>query len=100
MNEQPFKAETATGTVYEFNGHVFTITLADGYKWALKPWQWFAFAENDPAGETGLLGLIDKAVRLEPAEGLHLLVYAKDEWRVSSRIVKVNRNVSDEDSVS
>jgi hypothetical protein len=86
------KITTKSGTTYTFNGHFFRIKeKASGYEWSIKPWQWFAFDENDPAVEGGLLTILDDAKRLEPAPGLRLLVYGKDEWRISTKITKVSK---------
>jgi hypothetical protein len=84
------KITTKNGTTYTFNGHFFRIKEREGYEYAIKPWQWFAFEESDPAIEGGLSTILDDAKRLEPAHGLRLLVYGKDEWRISTRIKKVS----------
>lgn len=77
-----------SGTTYTLvDDHHFRIKKGDsGYEWAIKPWQWFAFDEKDPAIEEGVVGILDNAKRLDPTPGLRLIVWGKDEWRISTRI--------------
>ena len=82
------KFTTESGTTYTLvDDHHFRIKKGDsGYEWAIKPWQWFAFDENDPSVKGGIGAILDDAKRLDPIPGLRLMVYGKDEWRISTRI--------------
>jgi hypothetical protein len=76
-----------SGTVYTFvDDHHFKIKERGGYTYAIKPWVWFAFDENDPYVKDGISGILDGAKRLEPSPGLRLLVYGREEWRISTKI--------------
>jgi hypothetical protein len=89
-NERPFKVVTESGTTYEFvDGRFFTIKEKGGYEYAIKPWVWFAFDENDPAVADGMPGILRGAERLPPNKGLRLMVYGKDDWRISTKIKKI-----------
>ena len=89
-NERSFKAVTRSGTTYTcIEGHFFKIKEKGGHEYAIKPWVWFAFDEKDPAVADGMPGILDNAEKLLPAKGLRLMVYGKDDWRISTRIVKL-----------
>ena len=89
-DERPFKVITESGTTYEFvDGRFFRIKEKGGYEYSLKPWQWFAFDENDPAIAYGMPGILQDAKRLSPTKGLRLMVYGKDDWRISTRIKSI-----------
>ena len=76
-----------SGTVYTLvDDHHFKIKEKEGYTYAIKPWQWFAFDENDEAVPNGWGSIRDYAERLDPAPGLRLFVWGRDEWRISTRI--------------
>lgn len=80
-----------SGTTYTLvNDHHFRIKKGDsGYEWAIKPWQWFAFDEKDPAAKDGVAEVLENAKRLDPDIGLRLMVWGKEEWRISTKIKKI-----------
>ena len=81
-----------SGTVYTLiDEHYFRIKQLSGYEWSIKPWQWFAFDEEDPAVEDGVKGILDNAKRLEPAPGLRIIVWGKEQWRISTRIKTIEK---------
>lgn len=81
-----------SGTVYTLiDDHHFRIKSGDtGYEWAIKPWQWFAFdPEEIEKWDGGLAKFMDTVERKEPAVGRRILVFGKDEWRISTKIIKL-----------
>jgi hypothetical protein len=76
-----------SGTVYTLvDDHHFRIKEKEGYTYAIKPWQWFAFDEKDPAVDGGVSNILENAEQLPPSPGLRLMVWGRDEWRISTRI--------------
>lgn len=83
-----------SGTTYTLvDDHHFRIKKGDsGYEWAIKPWQWFAFDPEEASKWDGLHRFMDTVERKEPAVGRRLLVFGKDEWRISTRIKTIEES--------
>lgn len=96
MNRQT-KFTMESGTTYTLvNDHHFRIKEKGGYEYAIKPWQWFAFDQEDSAVSGGVMSILNNAKRLDPMPGLRLMVWGRDEWRISTKIVKLE-TVNEED---
>jgi hypothetical protein len=91
MEDAPYmKMTMESGSVYEYERGIVVITPHNGMpKYAIKAWQFFAFEPEEVEKWDGLLPFMDTVERKEPAVGLRVLVYGKDEWRISTKIVKL-----------
>ena len=82
-----------SGTVYTLvDDHHFRIKQSSGYEYAIKPWVWFAFDPEEVEKWDGLTKFMDTAERKEPTVGRRLLVFGKDEWRISTRIKTIEES--------
>jgi hypothetical protein len=87
------KMTMESGSVYEYEHGIVVITPHNGLpKYAIKAWQFFAFEPEEVEKWDGLIAFMDTAERKEPAVGRRVLVYGKDEWRISTKIVKLETN--------
>jgi hypothetical protein len=92
------KMTMESGSVYEYKHGIVVITPSDGLpKYAIKAWQFFAFESEELEGVGSLMDFLDKVERKDPAVGLRLHVSGKDEWRISTKIVKLEE-IEDADS--
>ena len=79
-----------SGSVYEYKNGIVVITPSDGLpKHAIKAWQFFSFEPEELDGAEKLMDFLDNVERKDPALGLRLYVSGKDEWRISTKIVKL-----------
>jgi hypothetical protein len=82
-----------SGSVYEYEHGIVVITPSEGGpKYAIKAWQFFAFDPEETFKWDGLIKFMDTAERKDPAVGRRVLVYGKDNWRISTKIVKMETN--------
>lgn len=84
------KMTMESGSVYEYNNGVVIITPSEGGSpYAIKAWQFFAFDPEEVVKWDGLVRFMDSVERKNPAVGRRVLVYGKDNWRISTEIVKM-----------
>ena len=89
-DESYIKMTMESGSVYEYKHGIVVITPSDGLpKYAIKAWQFFAFEPEEVEKLDGLAKFIDTVERKDPAVGRRVLVYGKDEWRISTKIIKL-----------
>jgi hypothetical protein len=94
MEDSPYiKMTMESGSVYTYEHGIVVINPSDGLpKYAIKAWQFFAFEPEEVEKWDGLLVFMDTAERKEPALGRRVLVYGKDDWRISTKIIKIEKN--------
>ncbi len=84
------KMTMESGSVYTYeHGIVVIDPVEGGPKYAIKAWTLFAFDSNDLESLETIQDLLDKVDRKDPAVGLRLFVSGKDDWRISTKIVKL-----------
>ena len=84
------KMTMESGSVYEYKHGIVVITPSDGLpKYAIKAWQFFAFEPEEAEKWDGLSKFMDTVEKRDPAVGRRVLVYGKDEWRISTKIIKL-----------
>jgi hypothetical protein len=82
-----------SGSVYEYEHGIVVINPVEGGpKYAIKAWTFFAFESEELEGAGKLTDFLDKVERKDPAVGLRLYVSGKDEWRISTKIIKLETN--------
>lgn len=84
-----YKMTMESGSVYTYNHGIVRIEPSDGGVYSVKAWTFFAFEPEEVEKWDGLLVFMDTAERKEPAIGRRALVYGKDDWRISTKIVKL-----------
>ena len=78
-----------SGSVYTYDNGVVVINPVEGFGYAIKAWDFFAFEPEDIEKWEGLNKFMDTVERKDPSVGRRVLVYGKDDWRISTRIVKI-----------
>ena len=91
MEDAPYmKMTMESGSVYTYeHGIVVIDPVEGGPKYAIKAWTFFAFESEELEGMEKLMDFLDKVERKDPAVGLRLYVSGKDDWRISTKIVKL-----------
>jgi hypothetical protein len=80
------KMTMESGSVYTYEHGIVVIDPVEGSKYAIKAWEFFAFDPEEASKWDGLPKFMDTVERKEPAVGRRVLVFGKDEWRISTRI--------------
>jgi intergrase/recombinase len=84
------KMTMESGSVYEYRHGIIVITPSDGLpKYSIKAWTFFAFDSEELGGVENLMDFLDKVEKKDPAVGLRLYVSGKEEWRISTKIIKL-----------
>lgn len=78
-----------SGATYTYKDGIVKIEPSGGGVYAVKAWTFFAFEPEEIEEWNGLLVFMDTAERKEPAVGRRVLIYGKDDWRISTKIVKL-----------
>jgi hypothetical protein len=93
MEDAPHMIMTMeSGSVYTYeHGIVVVDPVEGGPKYAIKPWTFFAFESEELEGVENLMDFLDKVERKDPAVGLRLYVSGKDDWRISTKITKLEK---------
>jgi|AntAceMinimDraft_17_1070374.scaffolds.fasta_scaffold18582_3 hypothetical protein len=90
MEDAPYlKMTMESGSVYTYEHGIVVIDPVEGSKYAIKAWDFFAFDPEELDKWDGLAKFMDIAERKEPAVGRRVLVYGKDEWRISTKIIRL-----------
>ena len=84
-----YKMYMESGAVYTYNDGIVRIEPSDEPIYSIKAWQFFAFDPEEIEEWDGLTKFMDTVKKKEPAVGRRVLVYGKDDWRISTRIVKL-----------
>ena len=91
MEDAPYlKMTMESGSVYTYEHGIVVIHSAQGSKYAIKAWEFFAFDPEEYDKWDGIFEFMDTVERKEPAVGRRVLVFGKDEWRLSTKIVSIN----------
>jgi hypothetical protein len=86
------KMTMESGSVYTYEHGIVVIDPVEGMRYAIKAWTFFAFEPSGLEGIESLTDFLDKVEKKDPAVGLRLYVSGKDDWRISTRIVKLETN--------
>lgn len=86
------KMTMESGSVYEYEHGIVVISPVEGSRYAIKAWDFFAFDPEETAKWGGLAKFMDTVERKEPAVGRRVLIYGKNDWRISTKIVKLETN--------
>jgi len=78
-----------SGAVYTVKDDIVVIEPSHAPAYAIKAWQFFAFDPDEVEKWDDLATFMATAERKEPAVGRRVLVYGKEEWRISTKIVKL-----------
>jgi len=90
MEDAPYLRLTMeSGSVYTYEHGIVVIDPVKGSKYAIKAWYFFAFDPEELDNWDGFAKFIDTAERKEPEVGRRVLVYGKDEWRISTKIIRL-----------
>jgi hypothetical protein len=90
MEDAPYMRMTMeSGSVYTYEHGIVVIDPIEGSKYAIKAWTFFAFKSEELEGVEKLMDFLDKVERKDPAVGLRLYVSGKDDWRISTKIIKL-----------
>ena len=90
MEDAPYlKMTMESGSVYTYEHGIVVIDPVKGSKYAIKAWYFFAFDPEELDKWDGLAKFMDIAERKEPAVGRRVLVYGKDECRISTKIIRL-----------
>ena len=81
-----------SGSVYTYDHGIVVIDPVEGIKYAIKAWDFFAFEPEEVEKWQGLNKFMDTVERKEPAVGRRVLIYGKNDWRISTKIVKLETN--------
>ena len=85
------KMTMESGSVYTYEHGIVVIDPVEAPKYAIKAWDFFAFESEELRGVENLVDLLDKVERKDPAVGLRLYVSGKDDWRISTKIIKIEK---------
>jgi hypothetical protein len=86
------KMTMESGSVYTYEHGIVVIDPVEGMRYAIKAWNFFAFEPSGLEGIESLTDFLDKVEKKDPAVGLRLYVSGKDDWRISTKIVKLETN--------
>ena len=86
------KMTMESGSVYTYDNRIVVIDPVEGIKYAIKAWTLFAFEPSGLEGMENFTDFLDKVERKDPAVGLRLYVSGKDDWRISTKIIKIEKN--------
>ena len=81
-----------SGSVYTYEHGIVVINPVEGSRYAIKAWDFFAFEPSGLEGIETLTDFLDRVERKDPAVGLRLYVSGKDDWRISTKIIKLDTN--------
>ena len=84
-----YKMTMESGAVYIYNDGIVKIEPSEDAPYTIKAWQFFAFEPEEISKWDGLIKFMDTVERKDPAVGRRVLVYGKDDWRISTKIVKL-----------
>jgi len=86
------KMTMESGSVYEYEHGIVVINPVEGIRYAIKAWTLFAFEPSGLDGIESLTDFLDRVEKKDPAVGLRLYVSGKDDWRISTKIIKLETN--------
>ena len=87
-----FKAVTATGTTYTYNGHTIRVESARSGTSVFMPWTTAEFSEDDAiASDLGMWAFLKTQPRIGdlPTVGKRMYFGGKDEWKISTVVMSV-----------
>jgi hypothetical protein len=88
-DDKYIKMTMESGSVYTYEHGIVVINPVDGSRYAIKAWDLFAFDPEEIHNWENLSKFITEVERKDIAVGRRVFVSGKDDWRISTKIIKL-----------